>query len=264
LGSVGVNNNSKGEKEDLNNAFSGIYKGLSNIFDECMVVGRYSWNMEMRIIKSVGVMPFFMSRWWLFVVLGFLLLAFVLPIGVAFIITAFSAGQMNPRAQDEFKVPLRRAAMDYATVEEKIPEQSDVLKEYRTKMGAFKDITLEWVICEHGPLQELPMDIKVPLSMYLIEASAEACKRVEIDDELHKHMHRVLLSQMGFPPAAAAGIVDAAMSNPFTEGQPKQGELGYKEWDQNGKDAALRNIKNAFSTWIWAKGLSDEIGEIPS
>jgi hypothetical protein len=58
-----VNNNSKGEKEDLNNAFSGIYKGLSNIFDECMVVGRYSWNMEMRIIKSVGVMPFFSGSW---------------------------------------------------------------------------------------------------------------------------------------------------------------------------------------------------------
>jgi hypothetical protein len=256
-----VSNNSKGEKEDLNDAFSGINDGLSGIFYECMVVGRYIWNMEMRMLRSVGVMHFFVSRWWLFVVLGFLLLAFVMPIGVAFLFTAYAAGQMAPKGQDEFIVPLRRVAMDHGNVEEKTPEKPDALREYGKKMGAFKDVTLEWVISNKGPLLELPDDISVSLSVYLIEASAEACKCAGIEDDLHQSMHLVLLGKMGFPPEVASGMVAAAASNLFADGQPTAGEVGYKEWDQQGEDAALTNIAKAYTAWVRAKGLSDEIGQ---
>lgn len=259
-----MSKNSSDEKEDIQDALSGINDGLSNILDECMVVGRYIWNMEMRILKSAHVMPYFVSHWWLFVALGFFLLAFVMPLGVAFVFTAIAAGQMGPKSKDEFKVPLRRDVLDHMGVEDNNPEKSDASREYRNKMGAFKDITLDWVVREHGPLLELPKDITASLSMYLIEASAEACKLIGIKDELHKSMHLALLEQMGFPPEFASGMIDAAMSNPFIDGETTPGGCGYKAWEQHGKDAAIRNVEKAYSNWIRAIGISDELDKMVS
>ena len=49
----------------------------------------------------------------LFLVVGFLLLAFVVPLGVAFVVTAIAAGQMDPKAADDFIVPLRQEPPDF-------------------------------------------------------------------------------------------------------------------------------------------------------
>ena len=65
------------------------------------------------LLKSIGLMPFFATNWWLFLGVGFLLLAFVVPLGVAFVVTAFAAGQMDPKAADDFIVPLRQKPPDF-------------------------------------------------------------------------------------------------------------------------------------------------------
>lgn len=61
----------------------------------------------MQLLVATGTMRFFRAYWWLFLVAGFLLLAFVMPLGVAFVVSAFCAGAMNPKAEDNFMVPLR-------------------------------------------------------------------------------------------------------------------------------------------------------------
>lgn len=71
------------------------------------VIGRYWWNLQMQLLVATGTMRFFRVYWWLFLVAGFLLLAFVMPLGVAFAVSAFCAGAMNPKAEDNFIVALR-------------------------------------------------------------------------------------------------------------------------------------------------------------
>ncbi|QPZ92585.1 hypothetical protein [Thioclava electrotropha] len=99
------------------------------------VVGRYWWNMQMRLLIATGMMRLFRAQWWLFIVVGFALLAFVFPLGVAFVVSAFCAGPMNPKAESDYLVPLKRddiAASVDATVEQSAglgdPDLSDVLE----------------------------------------------------------------------------------------------------------------------------------------
>ncbi|SNR74783.1 hypothetical protein SAMN06265378_1295 [Paracoccus sediminis] len=81
--------------------------GLSAVASSVSVVGRYWWNIQMKLLQKVGVMPFFRAHWWLFLVVGFFLLAFLYPIGVAFVVSAFCAGAKDPKAENDFIVPLR-------------------------------------------------------------------------------------------------------------------------------------------------------------
>lgn len=67
----------------------------------------------MGLLKSIVLMPCFAKNWWLFLVVGFMLLAFVMPLGVAFVVSAFAAGQMDPKAADDFIVPLRQEPSDF-------------------------------------------------------------------------------------------------------------------------------------------------------
>lgn len=71
------------------------------------VVGRYVWNLQMQLLMAVGAMRFFRAQPWLFVVLALLLLAFALPIGIAFVVSAFCAGALNPKGENGFIVPLK-------------------------------------------------------------------------------------------------------------------------------------------------------------
>ena len=101
------------EKEDLNTAYAGVHDGVTGNIAGGAVFARYVWNWQMGLLKSIGLMPFFAKNWWLFLVVGFLLLAFVVPLGVAFVVTAFAAGQMDPKAADDFIVPLRQEPPDF-------------------------------------------------------------------------------------------------------------------------------------------------------
>ena len=103
------------EKPDSHVAYGAAMDGLSAVASSVSVVGRYWWNVQMKLLQKIGVMPVFRAHWWLFLVVGFILLAFLFPIGVAFVVSAFCAGAMDPKAENDFIVPLRvnNAEADY-------------------------------------------------------------------------------------------------------------------------------------------------------
>lgn len=88
-------------------AYGAATEGVAAASSSLGVIGRYWWNVQMQLLVASGTMRFFRAYWWLFLVAGFLLLAFVMPLGVAFVVSAFCAGAMNPKAEDNFIVPLR-------------------------------------------------------------------------------------------------------------------------------------------------------------
>ena len=67
----------------------------------------------MGLLNSVRLMPFFVKNWRLFLVVGFMLPAYVMPLRVAFVVTAFAAGQMDLTAADDFIVALRQEPPDF-------------------------------------------------------------------------------------------------------------------------------------------------------
>ncbi len=95
------------EKQDLNAAYGNVHSGVTGALSGVSIFARHLWNMQMRLLQYVGLMRFFKANWWLFLVFGFLLLAFVMPLGTIFVVTAFAASQMDPKAEDDFIVPLR-------------------------------------------------------------------------------------------------------------------------------------------------------------
>lgn len=97
------------KKPDSHIAYGAAMDGVSAVVSSVSVVGRYFWNIQMKLLLNIGVMPIFRKHWWLFCVIGFLLLAFLPPLGVAFVVSAFCAGQMDPKSSDNFLVPLRKA-----------------------------------------------------------------------------------------------------------------------------------------------------------
>ena len=109
-----MHNNDK--KPDSHVAYGAAMDGVSAVASSVSVVGRYWWNVQMQLLQKTGIMPVFRAHWWLFLVVGFLLLAFLMPIGIAFVISAFCAGAMDPKSKNDFIVPLRRDELeaDYA------------------------------------------------------------------------------------------------------------------------------------------------------
>jgi len=105
-----MHNNDK--KPDSHVAYGAAMDGVSAVASSVSVVGRYWWNVQMQLLQKTGIMPVFRAHWWLFLVVGFLLLAFLLPIGTAFVISAFCAGAMDPKSKNDFIVPLRRDDLD--------------------------------------------------------------------------------------------------------------------------------------------------------
>lgn len=96
------------KKPDSHVAYGAAMDGMSAVVSSVSVVGRYCWNIQMQLLLKIGVMPIFRKHWWLFCVVGFFLLAFLPPLGVAFIVSAFCAVQMDPKATENFLVPLRQ------------------------------------------------------------------------------------------------------------------------------------------------------------
>lgn len=100
------------KKPDSHIAYGAAMDGVAAAAASGAIVGRYWWNVQMQILRKIGIMPFFKARWWLFLVVGFLLLGFLFPLGVAFLISSLCAGEMDPKADDDFIVPLRHEARE--------------------------------------------------------------------------------------------------------------------------------------------------------
>lgn len=96
------------KKPDSHVAYGAAMEGVSAVSSSVAVVGRYWWNIQMQLLQKIGIMPIFRAHGWLFFVVGFLLLALLMPVGVAFVVSAFCAGTMNPRSEDDYIVPLRQ------------------------------------------------------------------------------------------------------------------------------------------------------------
>lgn len=65
------------------------------------------WNMEMRLLSAIGVMPFMQRNPSAFFVLAVALLAVVMPVGVFFVVTGMAAMNFGVRADTLFAVNLR-------------------------------------------------------------------------------------------------------------------------------------------------------------
>jgi hypothetical protein len=68
------------------------------------------WNMQMKALIAVGVMPFLVQRPWLLFVIAFALLAVVFPLGVVFTVTGMAAIHFDCKSEDRFLIDLSRRA----------------------------------------------------------------------------------------------------------------------------------------------------------
>ena len=68
------------------------------------------WNMQMKVLIAVGVMPFLVQRPWLLFAIAFALLAFVFPLGIVFVVTGMAAMHFDAKPEDRFLVDLRHKA----------------------------------------------------------------------------------------------------------------------------------------------------------
>ncbi len=100
------------KKPDSYVAYGAATDGVAAVVASVSIVGRYWWNFQMQLLQKIGIMPLFKAHWWLFLVVGFLLLAFLFPLGIAFVISSLCAGQLDPKAEEDFIVPLRHAACE--------------------------------------------------------------------------------------------------------------------------------------------------------
>ncbi len=62
------------------------------------------WNLQMKLLIAVGVMPFLQKYPWMMAVIAFALLAFLFPMGVVFVVTGFAAMHYRARPDDQFLV----------------------------------------------------------------------------------------------------------------------------------------------------------------
>lgn len=95
------------KKPDSHVAYGAVMDGVTAVITSVSIVGRYWWNFQMKILQKIGILPLFKAYWWLFLIVGLFLLAFLPPLGILFVISSWCAGQMNPKSVDNFVVPLR-------------------------------------------------------------------------------------------------------------------------------------------------------------
>jgi hypothetical protein len=107
----GMTQRNKPAEHDV--AYAAAIDGLVSVGESIAVVGRYWWNLQMRLLVFTGTIGLFKKHWWLFLIVGFLLMAFILPLGLAFVVSAFCAGLLNPEAEDNYIVPLKQKMQDH-------------------------------------------------------------------------------------------------------------------------------------------------------
>ena len=154
------------KKPDSHVAYGAAMDGVSAVASSVSVVGRYWWNVQMQLLQKIGVMPIFRAHWWLFLVVGFFLLAFLLPIGIAFVISAFCAGAMEPESKNDFIVPLRRDDLD-----------ADCADEVDRARHPSSNIESDGLKCDEDEHEDLYVAASIAHSAFL-----NAIQR-EVDDE---------------------------------------------------------------------------------
>lgn len=94
------------DRDSVSNALQSAHDGAWSIFSSCVVLLRHGWNIQMRALVRIGAMNIIRGRGWIFAVIGFVLLAVVMPIGVAFVATAIAAAGRDPRPENDYIVRL--------------------------------------------------------------------------------------------------------------------------------------------------------------
>ena len=94
------------DRDSVSSALQGAHDGASSIFSSAVVLLRHGWNIQMRALVRIGAMNLIRGRGWIFAVIGFVLLAFVMPIGVVFVATAIAASGKDPRPENDYIVRL--------------------------------------------------------------------------------------------------------------------------------------------------------------
>lgn len=207
-------------------AFGAMQDGLAAATTSLAVVGRYWWNLQMRLLIATGVMRFFRAQWWLFIVAAFALLAFALPLGVAFTVSALCAGEMNPKAENNYLVPLKgvhHAAPTATPTEQSAdfvePALSDILEEVRSAAS----------LHHMGYLRALGRDVDdaefAAAALGALDGTLQAFKVKQYDFDMHATGEAFIASQIKhlgrIDQPNAAGFRDLtkmAMSSEALEG----------------------------------------------
>ena len=214
------------KKPEHDVALGATQEGLAAATTSLAVVGRYWWNLQMRFLIATGVMRFFRAQWWLFIVVAFALLAFALPLGVAFTVSALCAGEMNPEAENDYMVPLKgehHSASTDTPAEHSVdfvePALSDILEDVRSAAGLHhmgylralgRDVNdAEFAAAALGALDGTLQAFKVKLSDLDMHAMGEAFIGSQI-----KHLGRIDQSD----GAGVTEVTITAMSSEALEG----------------------------------------------
>lgn len=78
------------------------------------IVGRVLgsvWNLQMRLLIAVGLMPYCVRHGWLLSGIAIVLLAVVFPLGIVFTVTGVAAMSYGAKASSNFIIDLRRPAV---------------------------------------------------------------------------------------------------------------------------------------------------------
>lgn len=66
------------------------------------------WNLEMKLLIAVGVMPYLVRHGWLLFGIAFALLAVVFPLGIVFTVTGIAAINYGAQARSNFMIDVKR------------------------------------------------------------------------------------------------------------------------------------------------------------
>ncbi|RUU11017.1 hypothetical protein EOD08_32375 [Mesorhizobium sp. M6A.T.Ca.TU.002.02.2.1] len=69
------------------------------------------WNLEMKLLIAVGIMPYLVRHGWLLFGIAFALLAVVFPLGIVFTVTGIAAMNYGVEARSDFIIDLKRPAV---------------------------------------------------------------------------------------------------------------------------------------------------------
>ncbi len=81
-----------------------IGKATKDLFPSLLRFFAAIWNLLMKILITIGLMPFFRKMPWLHAVLVFILLAIAFPLGVMLLITGFVAMHKNVKSENNFMI----------------------------------------------------------------------------------------------------------------------------------------------------------------
>lgn len=205
-------------------AYGAATEGVAAASASLGVVGRYWWNLQMQLLVATGTMRFFRAYWWLFLVAGFLLLAFIMPLGVAFVVSAFCAGALNPKAEDNFIVPLRHE--DNAPMGEPVATEPDEVPQ-SDDLGHVQDAA---AIHHLGYLNAMKREVDdkefAAAALGAFDGTLQACRLRLSDLEMHTNGAAFILAQLtnleriaidSVDPDWIAEVTDEAMTSSALE-----------------------------------------------